>query len=108
MDNDSNEVVEETKALIKSPTIFAKIKDTLYSAIGRNVNQVGDSLNTIRDILRPGLTEIAHSMNKPYVEPTISFEFAERWGDGEDILEEVTAKYQDMLASVPNRNFWRI
>ena len=90
---------------------FRGLKEGMLGSIGSNVEQIGASLNTIKEILRPGLTNIAHSLNKPYVEPTLETDFLERWNElegKEEILDQISEKYREMLHAVPDRNHWRL
>lgn len=101
---------DEDKELVvaKPATIWQRLKDSLWGAIDKDVDHVGQSFENIREMLRPGLTQIAHQMNKPYVEPFLDVEFLERWKESEDMFSEVAEKYRKMLVSVPNRQFWKI
>ena len=90
---------------------FRGLKEGMLGSIGSNVDQIGASLNTIKEILRPGLTSIAHSLNKPYVEPTLDTDFLERWSEiesKEEMLDQISEKYKEMLHAVPDRNHWRL
>jgi len=90
---------------------FRGLKEGMLGSIGSNIQQIGASLTTIKEILRPGLTNIAHSIDKPYVEPTLDTDFLERWDEienKEQILDQISEKYKEMLHSIPNRSHWRL
>jgi len=104
---------EEPTAVVPFSIVryFRGLKEGMLGSIGSNVQQIGASLNTIKDILRPGLTSIAHGLNKPYVEPTLETDFLERWNEvenKEEVISQISEKYKEMLHSVPDRNHWRL
>jgi len=90
---------------------FRNLREGMLSSISTNAAQIGASLNTVKEILRPGLTNIAHSIDKPYVEPTLDVEFLERWNENEnkeEALAHLSEKYKAMLHSVPDRSAWKL
>ena len=107
------EVSKETTALValKIKKWFHGLKEGMLGSMDTGVEQIATGLKTINEIMRPGLRNIAHSLNKPYVEPTIETDFLEMWNElenKEEVFEKVAQKYKEMLHSIPDRNHWRL
>ena len=105
------EVQVHTVVAFSIKRFFRGLKEGMLGSIESNIGQIGKSLDTIKEIMRPGLTNIAHSINKPYVEPTLETDFLEKWNETEnkeDIFDHISEKYREMLHSVPDRGHWRL
>lgn len=91
--------------------VFKGLKESVFGAMDQKSRSIMSDLSNVQDILRPALTKIAHANQKPYVEPTIETDFLLRWEESEnkeEILNQVTQKYQQMLQSIPDRDKWRL
>ena len=104
---------EETTALVttKIKKFFHDLKEGMLGSMDTGIKDIATGLHTIKEIMRPGLTDIAHGLNKPYVEPTIETDFLEMWNElenKEEVFEKVAQKYKEMLHSVPERSHWRL
>ena len=107
------EIPSDTTALvtIKIKKFFQGLKEGMLGSMDTGVKEISTGLSTIKEIMRPGLRNIAHSLNKPYVEPTIETDFLEMWnelGNKEEVFEKIAQKYKEMLHSIPDRSHWRL